>query len=264
MIASNLICPPHMPLERGMSRHYVQEIKEQLWQDEDRQQAMAAFERACANGAPHIERSGKLRLAMRYTPHGSASNAFEHGADVMLRFKELADLLASNQPIDQCGAHAQSLPTWLLEHGPALMKLALQAADMCVMEEYLVNHDCGKPATMYRDEYGRPHFPGHAQASSTLWARAGGSEAACRLMALDMVLHTANAEEARAFAQSEPLAPALLLAAWCEIESNAQSVFGGVNATSYKIKCKALGRRARAIVQTTTAQSLKVYTASQC
>lgn len=264
MIASNLICPPQMPPERGMSRHYVQEIKEQLWQDEDRQQAMDAFERACASGAPHIERSGKLRLAMRHTPHGSDSNAFEHGADVLRRFKALAEMLSGNQPINPSCAQAQNMPHWLLEHGPALMRLALQAADMSSMEEYLLNHDCGKPFTMYRDEYGRPHFPNHARASGELWTRAGGRPLASRLMALDMVLHTANAEEACAFAQSEPLAPALLLAAWCEIESNAQSVFGGVDATSYKIKCKALGRRARAIIQTTTAQSLKVYTASQC
>lgn len=117
------------------------------------------------------------------------------------------------------------------------------------MERYLTFHDCGKAWALTRDADGRTHYPAHADRSSEIWALAGGSAKECELMRKDMLLHTIGTEQAAEFA-SDPLAPSLLLAAFAELQSNAQSIFGGLASTSYKIKIKALGRRAKVIVST--------------
>lgn len=111
------------------------------------------------------------------------------------------------------------------------------------MAVYLRQHDIGKVITLVRDAQGRCHFPGHAAASARLWRDLGGSDQEARLMELDMVLHTRSAEEALALVPSE-LLPSLLLATYAELLSNADSIFGGLESDSFKMKLKALNKRA--------------------
>jgi hypothetical protein len=203
--------------------------------------ALSAFDFSCDNGLDPVSRQQALREAMRLTPHGNASNTLEHGIDCAKRYRALLDDIAADR-------QDPSWPQWLGDNAQAL---AEQQIDLETTLSYLTHHDCGKPGTMTIDEAGRLHFPGHAQASALTWARAGGSSIECELMAKDMVLHTASAEEAGAFA-TDPLAMTLLLCAHVEIESNALSVFGGIDSTSHKIKKKALARRARAILAART------------
>jgi hypothetical protein len=199
--------------------------------------ALRAFEESCAAGASPQERQALLRQAMVLTPHGKTSNTLEHGIDCAKRYRQLIHDIES-------GFTDPTWPKWLQDHGQLILNHQI---DLETTNTYLTHHDCGKPSTMTIDEEGRLHFPDHAKASSRVWRQAGGSDLECELMAKDMVLHTISSEEAKAFA-SDPLAMTLLLCAHAEIESNAVSVFGGRDSTSYKIKAKALARRANAIL----------------
>lgn len=205
-----------------------------------RQAAVDDFNAARDQG----EGPGALKLAliraMRLTPHGEVSDTYLHGVDTWARYRKLCSDIRSHS-IDR----SADLPAWLHEYGAAWLD---RQVDPVAMREYLVHHDCGKPFVMSRDAEGRRHFPGHAEASAKIWAQAGGSALACELMAKDMRLHTCTPDEAASMAD-DPLTPSLLFAALAELQSNAESVFGGIDSTSYKIKLKALTRRANALIR---------------
>lgn len=178
-----------------------------------------------------------LRRAMTATPHGERSTVMSHGWQSWSSYDVLRRTLRRNKT-------EEHWPDWLQEHGAYLLS---RQVDVGAMNSYLVYHDCGKPFVMQRDEQGALHFPGHAQKSAQVWQLAGGSQQEVELMALDMVLHTAAVSDMREFA-SNPLAPSLLLSAYAELLSNAKSLFGGTDSVSFKIKLKALSRRAKALL----------------
>lgn len=202
-----------------------------------RTSAMQGFVHLCSQGADRSQRLDALISAMRATPHGASSDSLEHGQSTWQHYSELCGAISSGDPFPD------SWPSWLATHGQDL--LALQEPESTMMT-YLTFHDCGKAWALTRDVDGRVHYPDHAERSAEIWSRAGGSQRECELMRNDMALHTISADEAASFAHN-PLAPSLLLAAFAELQSNATSIFGGRDSTSYKIKIKALNRRANAI-----------------
>lgn len=194
------------------------------------------FDRSCEEGMePSI--SGALWAAMKLTPHGATSNVLEHGMDCWHRYQRLIQQLGR-------GHVEPNWPEWLQQSGSVL--LARQASQAC-MRDYLVNHDCGKAAVLTHGEDGRLHFPGHAERSAQLWRQARKPEEQALLMELDMLLHTAPIEAMAEFSRNR-LAASLLLATFAQLQSNAHSIFGGEQSDSYKIKLKALNRRAKALL----------------
>ena len=131
------------------------------------------------------------------------------------------------------------MPGWLLKHREELRAALLP---LSVIEEYTVFHDCGKP---YCKPDGERRFPDHAEVSYRTWLSVGGSDAAAKLMRLDMKAHTMRAEEVEAFA-ALPEAATLLIVALAEVHANA-TMFGGIESTSFKMKWKHLDRRGRAV-----------------
>lgn len=203
-----------------------------------RQAYLEDFAASCEPGqAPSV--SGALWAAMRLTPHGEKSDVLAHGKDCWARYYGLTRALARKE------AYSGADPQWLTQFGEQLLAHQQPGYDMA---EYLVNHDCGKAATYCVDEQGRAHFPGHAEKSAQMWRQAGRSEVQARLMELDMALHTMPVSEMAEFAKN-PLAPSLLLATYAQLHSNAQSVFGGLESDSFKMKLKALNRRAKALIE---------------
>ena len=122
-----------------------------------------------------------------------------------------------------------------------------------VMETYHVFHDCGKPACLTIDEDGRRHFPCHALISAREWLVAGGDSFIGRLIEHDMDMHTLKIADVPEYRHLD-LAPALLLTAWSELNSNA-AMFGGVESVSFKIKSKALTKVTRAMIARIKEQS---------
>lgn len=179
-----------------------------------------------------------LRRAMAVTPHGAHSNVEAHG-------RLTWNIYLSIKLTLQTGKAHESWPDWLKTHGAAL--LSLQQPNS-LMHNYLVYHDCGKPFVLKQDLQGRMHFPGHADMSALVWLQAGGTQKEARLMQLDMALHTLRCAELDALSK-DPLSPSLLLAAYAELQSNAKSIFGGFDSESYKIKLKALNRRAKTLIR---------------
>ena len=135
-------------------------------------------------------------------------------------------------------------PTWLTAQSAGLFLDRLPRDS--VMAYYHLYHDCGKPQVRAVDEQGRPHFPGHAEASARVWRQNGGCEEVAQLIAQDMDVHLLKAEDVPEFA-ARPTAPALLLTGLAEVHANAL-MFGGQESPSFKAKLKHLERRGRAVV----------------
>ncbi|MFC5505320.1 hypothetical protein [Bosea massiliensis] len=134
------------------------------------------------------------------------------------------------------------LPDWI--NDPRLLQ-GLPCDE--VMETYHLFHDCGKPHCRTVDENGKQHFPDHARVSRDIWLSLGGDERIGDLIGMDMDAHLLKDEGVAAFAQ-RPQACALLLTALAEIHANA-TMFGGIDATGFKIKWKHVDKRGRAILR---------------
>lgn len=93
---------------------------------------------------------------------------------------------------------------------------------------------------METDDEGRRHFPNHASISKHHWINAGGDTRVGELIGMDMDLHLMKSGQETEFA-SRPEACSLIIAALCEIHSNA-AMFGGIDSTSFKIKWKHLNK----------------------
>lgn len=115
-----------------------------------------------------------------------------------------------------------------------------------VMEQYHIFHDCGKPDCLTIDAEGKRHFPCHAMVSARVWLVAGGDQFIGRLIEHDMDMHTMKPADLESYRHMD-IAPALLLTAWAELNSNAR-MFGGIESTSFKIKAKSLTKLSRAII----------------
>lgn len=88
------------------------------------------------------------------------------------------------------------------------------------------------------DENGKRHFKDHAAISKQTWIDSGGDQAVASLIGMDMDLHLMKSGQEDEFAQRKE-ACSLIIAAFCEIHSNAK-MFGGIDSTSFKIKHKHL------------------------
>lgn len=158
-------------------------------------------------------------------------SVLDHGIDVWDHFEDLYNHLMLGTALKK----AWRLPDWV--HQLDLCSLPSYE----ILRTYLIYHDCGKPFCRTVDDEGRQHFPNHSQVSHDMWLEAHPeSRQEARLMLLDMMAHTVCAEQTEAFL-ALPEAPALLLAALCEVHSNAQ-MFGGIESTSFKIKWKKLDK----------------------
>lgn len=202
---------------------------------------------------------GLLANIASATPHGK-SNALEHGVQSRWYFSAVLHALsraagapvppARYYPVYQGHLDSVKVPSWALV--PANAKWLLGAIakfnykEIC---EYLFNHDVGKAFCMTVDENGRAHYPNHAEVSSQVWAKAGGSALVCELMRKDMLVHKASAEDCVGLAR-DPLMPVLLLASVAEINANAVPIFGGFESDSFKIKMKHIERRGNALLAT--------------
>lgn len=150
---------------------------------------------------------------------------WDHGSMVVHRFRDLM----GNQQL------RWELPKWF---HPALLDTIRDKVD--VIETYQQWHDCGKFACRVEDEFGRSHYPNHAEVSSNLWRLAGGDEEVAELIAQDMVCHLMRTKDAKKIA-AEKNALVLLITALCEIHANAE-MFGGFESESFKIKFKRLSK----------------------
>ncbi len=135
------------------------------------------------------------------------------------------------------------LPDCIRENLDMLLSLCPSAE---VMEQYHVFHDCGKPDCLTIDAEGKRHFPCHAMVSARVWLVAGGDQFIGRLIEHDMDMHTMKPADLESYRHMD-IAPALLLTAWAELNSNAR-MFGGIESTSFKIKAKSLTKLSRAII----------------
>lgn len=171
--------------------------------------------------------------------NGKIFNVYQHGISVKDYLKDLLEYLKTGN----CQKEWK-LPKWVNLYSQELLQNILPWE---TLENYTVFHDCGKVFCRTIDEYGKQHFPNHAEISAETWLRFGGSFQEVELMRLDMEIHQLKAEGVEQFAK-RPEAISLLLTGLCEITSNA-ILFGGVESTSFKIKWKQIDKRGRAICE---------------
>lgn len=114
-------------------------------------------------------------------------SVYQHGLSVRKHFFELIDHLQNGHPLE-----GWRVPKWLEEYGPEIIK---NLHDMETISNYTLYHDCGKPYCRTVDADGRVHFPNHAEVSRDVWMNVGKSKVVGHLIANDMVIHTATAEE---------------------------------------------------------------------
>ena len=170
--------------------------------------------------------------------------------------KSLADVIAAAHEREK---KEMRLPPWYEQFEE---ELHCECYDY-EMWPYLMYHDCGKPYCREVDQFGKVHFPNHAEISAQKFLEevelgyfgiekdmAFDPQAVTALIRDDMVLHTASAEEInqRLKVWSKPHAYSLILAALCEVNSNAK-MFGGFESTSFKIKFKQVCKRSKQILE---------------
>lgn len=114
----------------------------------------------------------------------------------------------------------------------------------------MIYHDCGKPFCLQVDEEGKRHFPNHAEISKQTWLSCNGDLPTANLIGMDMELHLMRPGQEEQFSH-RPEACTLIIAALCEIHSNAE-MFGGIDSTSFKIKWKHLNKFATRILNLIT------------
>ena len=194
------------------------------------------------------------------TPHGPQSDAHAHGKDALGYFFAI---LTHLQAITKRGSFFRpqrygmtqrmletvKLPSWAADPENAKRLLhAMWKFPMAEIRAYLEGHDCGKAFCMTIDPSGKPHYPGHAQISARIWAKAGGTPLECELMAKDMLVHTVSASDCQSLS-TDPLVPILMLAGLAEVHANAEKIFGGLESESFTIKFKQLDRRGKALMR---------------
>lgn len=167
----------------------------------------------------------------------STQNMFEHGLSVLNYYNQILFALKLDYTPNNI-----KLPEWFSTYREQLLKDQLQYD---LVAEYLIFHDCGKPATLTLDESGKQHFPDHANKSYEIWKELSNNRISAELMKFDMCIHSGdNLDEIiqRGFA------PTLLLASLAEVHSNAQ-MFGGIESTSFKIKWKRINKAGKYIME---------------
>lgn len=178
----------------------------------------------------------EMVAAMLRCEQTKGQSVYQHGQSVCKYFLHLLDHINGGYSLD-----GWKLPDWFAGYADDLVS---NIHDESIIREYTLYHDCGKP---FCESDGR--FPNHVEASTYVWSLVGGNEIVRRLIANDMVFHTATAEEIKHKMENEwsiKDACTLYLAALSEIHSNAK-MFGGIESQSFKIKWKQLERRGKQI-----------------
>lgn len=186
----------------------------------------------------------EMQEAMSRCEQTQGQTVLEHGQSV---HKCLKDLLSHMRGVYELPEGQWRLPNWITDYKEFLLQNVHHEGRL---EAYTVNHDCGKPYCCHVDKNtGQRHFPNHAEVSSYIWACVGGNDAVRLLIADDMVIHTATADQITEHLTgrwSKQDSVTLLLAALAEIHSNAK-MFGGVESTNFKMKWKTVDKRGRQI-----------------
>lgn len=165
----------------------------------------------------------------------------DHGIDVWNWFDDLYHHLKFGKALNK----EWRLPNWIYD-------LDLSSVNLETMREYLIYHDCGKPFCRTVDDEGRQHFPGHEIVSYHRYKMYSDNEEVLTLIKSDMDAHRLKSEGIEEFLERRE-SVSLILAALCEIHSNAFAQLGsdGLNSDSFKIKFKKLdkiGKKMKALV----------------
>ena len=187
-----------------------------------------------SNSIPMPKNRLELLQAMKSCEQTKGMSVLDHGINVLRHYNVLISVIEGKQDIPE----GWRIPEWAFD--PIVSRLLM---DSDTITEYQVNHDCGKPYVMVRDDSGKAHFPDHASMSGHVWKLVGGSIDAATLMEMDMDAHLLRASDIPEFAQRKQAAT-LLLTALAEVHANA-TMFGGFSSTSFKIKVKHLAKRGR-------------------
>lgn len=169
-------------------------------------------------------------------------SVYQHGISVNQHFDDLMDYLNGLYSLPE---GRWKLPEWLETYkGDIIANLHNRGQ----IERYLIFHDAGKPYCRTWDG----HFPNHAAVSKYIWSCIGGNDRVGHLIGEDMVMHSASAEEIDKKLDedwTEQDACTLLLAALCEIHSNAKMFGGelGIKSEQFKMKWKQIDRRGKQI-----------------
>ncbi len=206
-----------------------------------------------SKGSDFQLRHAKLVDDMMACEQTRGQSVWEHGKAVREKMKELLDV---NTNLTRDGFPGWKLPDWLIDNQN---ELCARAGEM-PWDDYALYHDCGKPYCRTVDEFGKVHFPNHAEVSAEKYLEVhtdeeGGVDTSdfvvSELIRWDMALHVSTAEQLDAlYAKWKTTWPhadkgfvaTLLIAALSEIHANA-ALFGGIESESFKIKWKRLDRR---------------------
>jgi hypothetical protein len=180
-------------------------------------------------------------------------NIKQHGESVFKYYENLNSFLLGKKELGP----EWRIPSWLIQYQP---ELSVERYNINIFYHYLVYHDLGKPYCKIIDEEGKQHFPDHAQISYNVWMNLYQNNqlnlnAEMANLIGDLILHDMDLHIIKSVDLNEWLnkinsfnAISLLLAALCEIHSNAE-MFGGIDSVSFKIKFKQIDKRGRKICQ---------------
>lgn len=174
---------------------------------------------------------------MKNCSQNTDQSVYDHGASVRDHVFDLISYLEGNELKNKW-----ILPSWFIQNKNNLLKNILSKE---IINEYTLFHDCSKPYCKIIDEFGKQHFPNHAQLSYELWMKIGGNKIVANLMKMDMDIHNLKSEGINEFA-SRKEAITLLIAGLAEITANSK-MFGGFDSQSFKIKYKQIDRKGKAI-----------------
>jgi HD superfamily phosphodiesterase len=137
------------------------------------------------------------------------------------------------------------VPLWLIKYYDDILA---NVYDHEIIKLYNIFHDCGKPYCLRVDEDGSRHFPDHANVSKQTWLKYNDNSTIANLIGLDMLLHSATAEEINQTHLTRKDKFTLLITALAELHSNA-NMFGGLDSVSFKSKWKKLDRRGNMFIK---------------
>lgn len=168
---------------------------------------------------------------------------YQHGMSVWGHMVDLVTYVKSQQSI----LNNWRLPSWIDEYR---QQIQANLHEDQIIHLYTIFHDCGKPYCLVTED-GKNHFPNHAKVSEYIWCLVSGDSTVGRLIANDMMIHNASAEEISEKLEKELSisdSMTLLLAALAEIHSNAE-MFGSLDSVNFKMKWKTVERRGRQILK---------------
>src|ERR1700722_530586 len=122
---------------------------------------------------------------MKQCSQTNTQSIYDHGISVQNHILQLIKFLQTGK-ID----NYWKLPDWCFQYKKELL-YALLPID--VIKQYTLFHDCGKPYCITYDEFGKKHFPNHAEHSYKKYLSIGGDEQVALLIKMDMDIHNLKA-----------------------------------------------------------------------